>query len=135
VAQPEDFLAQATKLLKSAAGDADYRTIITQAYYAAFHSARLFEEILPERSQVDTSKVGSHEGLLQRLEAPSGKLDYGLKVISKDVGAQLRMLKALREIASYELDETVRVDQAEEAIAAARDLMAECGKGSKKLGK
>ena len=133
MAHPEDFLAQAIKLLRSATNDADYRTVITQAYYGAYHAARLFEENLSQRSEVDTSKVGSHEGLFLRLERPHPKLDYGLKIISKDIAAQLRMLKPLREIASYELDETVRVDQAEEAIGGAKDVIEECAKGRRKI--
>lgn len=133
MAQPEDFLTQATKLLESAATDADYRTVVTQAYYGAFHAARILEERLPLRSQVGTDRVGTHEGLILRLECPHSKLDYGLKVICQDVGAQVRMLKALREIASYELGETVRVDQAEEAIGTAKEILAECAKGYRKI--
>jgi hypothetical protein len=105
VAQPEDFLAQAIKLLK-AAGDLDYRVVIDRAYYGAYHAARQFEEALPHRSQVTTDKTGSHDGLFRCLECPNPKLDYGLKVISQGIGAQMRMLKPLRELASYELQET-----------------------------
>lgn len=131
MAEPEDFLAQAIKLLASAGNDSDYRVVIDRAYYGAFHAARQFEEQLPHRSQAESA--GSHEALFQRLERPAGQLDYGLKVISKDIAAQLRMLKPLRELASYELGETVRIDQAEEAVRAAKDIMAECVQGRKKL--
>ena len=131
MAEPEDFLAQAIKLLASAGSDIDYRAVIDRAYYGAFHAARQFEEKLPYRSQAQSA--GSHEALFQRLERPAGQLDYGLKVISKDIAAQLRMLKPLRELASYELGETVRIDQAEEAVRAAKDILAECIQGHKKL--
>ena len=134
MAEPEDFLAQAEKLKASASADADYRAVIDRAYYGAYHAARQFEEKLPYRSQAaKVEKAGSHEWLFQRLERPHGQLDYGLKVISKDIAAQLRMLRPLREIATYELEETVRIDQAEEAIRAAKDILAECVKGRKKL--
>lgn len=134
MAEPEDFLAQAIKLLASAGSDIDYRAVIDRAYYGAFHAARQFEEKLPYRSQaVQAEKAGSHEWLFRRLERPDGRLDYGLQVISKDVATQMRMLKPLRELASYELGETIRVDQAEEAIKAAKDILAECVKGRKKL--
>jgi uncharacterized protein (UPF0332 family) len=133
-AAPEDFLAQAVKLLASASADPDYRTVIDRAYYGAFNAARQFEEHLPYGSQAaKAEKAGSHEWLFQRLERPDRQLDYVLSVISKDIAAQLRQLKPLREIASYELGETVRVDQAEEAVQAAKDIMAECAKGRKKL--
>lgn len=133
MARPEDFLNQAIKLLESAESDVDYRNVIDRAYYGAFHAAREFEEKLPHRSAAATGKVGSHEALFQCLERPNGKLDYGLSVISKDVGAQMRMLKPLRELASYELKETIRVDQAEAAIEGAKEVLAECKKGLTKL--
>lgn len=131
MAEPEDLLAQAIKLLAAAGDDLDYRVVIDRAYYGAYHAARQFEEQLPYRSQA--GHPSSHEALFQRLERPDGKLDYGLKIISKDIAAQLRMLKPLREIASYELGETVRVDQAEEAVRAAKDILAECIQGRKKI--
>lgn len=133
MATPEDLLAQAVQLLKSATNDLDYRVVIDRAYYGAYHAARQFEEALPLRSQANTDDTGSHDGLLQRLERPNPKLDYGLKIISQDIAAQMRMLKPLRELASYELQETIRIDQAEEAIAGAKDVLAECGKARKKL--
>ena len=94
MAEPEDLLAQAIKLLAAAGSDLDYRVVIDRAYYAAYHAARQFEEQLPYRSQA--VHQSSHEALFQRLERPDGHLDYGLKVISKDIAAQLRMLKPLR---------------------------------------
>lgn len=133
MAQPEDLLAYAIKLLKAASSHLEYRVVIEQAYYGAYHAARQFEEALPHRSLVNTSNTGSHDALFQRLECPNPKLDYGLKVISQDIGAQMRMLKPLRELATYELQEALRVDQAEETIAGAKDVIAECAKGRKKL--
>ena len=131
MAEPEDLLAQAIKLLAAAGNDLDYRVVIDRAYYGAYHAARQFEEQLPHRSQAQHQS--SHEALIQRLERPDGRLDYGLKVISKDIAAQLRMLKPLRELASYELEEPVRIGQAEEAVRAAKDIFAECVQGHKKL--
>jgi uncharacterized protein (UPF0332 family) len=133
VVEPEDLLAQAIKLLASASNELDYRNVIERAYYSAYHAARQFEEQLPHRSQAVPQNAGSHEALFQRLERSDGQLDYGLKVISKDIAAQLRMLRPLRELASYELGERVRIDQAEEAVRAAKDIMAECAQGRKKL--
>lgn len=133
MAEPEDFLNQAIKQLASAASDPDYRLVIGRAYYAAYHAALQFEEQLPRRSQVVVQNAGAHETLLQRLERPDGQLDYGLKVISQDIAVQLRMLKPLRELADYELKETIRVDQAEEAIRTAKDVLNECNKARPKL--
>lgn len=131
--EPADLLAQAIKLLASAGDDLEYRVVIDRAYYGAYHAARQFEEQLPYRSQAVAQNAGSHEALFQRLERSDSQLDYGLKVISKDIAAQMRMLRPLRELASYNLEERVRVDQAEEAVRAAKDILAECVQGRKKL--
>lgn len=131
--KPADLLAQATKLLAAATNDLEYRVVIDRAYYGAYHAACEFEEQLPCRSRATPPSAGSHEALLQRLERPDTQLDYTLKVISKDIAAQLRMLKPLRELASYELKETIRVDQAELAVRASKEILAECVQGCKKI--
>jgi uncharacterized protein (UPF0332 family) len=124
-AKPEDFLAEARKLLKVASSDIEYRNIVNNAYYAAFHAAKDFEEKLPHRSKHFAQGVGTHESLIQRLEKPDASLEYGLKIRSKEIGAQMRMLKPLRELAFYELDEPVRIETVEEAIEAAEDVLKE----------
>ena len=129
---PEELFANAEELLKNAKSELDYRNSVEKAYYAAYHAALRFEEALPVRSSV-VAKGGSHEQLIQSLERPSAKLDYGLRVISQELGAQLRMLKPLREHASYEIGLTLRVDHAEAAIRGARDVLAEARKGMGKI--
>lgn len=133
MATPADFLARAVKLLAAASSEMDYRGVIVDAYYGAYHAALEFEEVLPHRSLANPQGTGSHDALIQRLERPNHQLEYGLRITSKDIGAQMRMLKPLREIASYGLKETVRVDQAEQAIEAANDIVAECGRSRSKL--
>ena len=129
---PQELLAHAEKLLQSAENHLDYRTVIERAYYSAYHAALRLEESLPLRSAAQTN-TGSHDALLQRLERPHKELAYALRIISQDVGAQLRIFKALRELATYELEEAVSVDQAEEAILAAKDILRECSKGHAKM--
>jgi uncharacterized protein (UPF0332 family) len=133
VVQPADLLGQAVKLLVSARVDLEYRVVIDRAYYGAYHAALQFEERLPNRSGAVPPNAGSHESLFQRLERPDSQLDNGLKQISKYIAVKMRMLKPLREIASYKLEETVRVDQAEEAVRAAKDVLEECALGRKKI--
>ena len=130
---PHDLLVQAIELQKAAKKDLDYRNVIERAYYGAYHAALEFEEKLPHRSQAAPRNVGTHESLFQRLERPDPKLEYVLQVISKDIAAQMRMLKPLRELATYELKETIRIDQAEEAIMITKDILAECAKGHRRI--
>ena len=129
---PQGLLDHAEKLFDSAADDLGYRSVVERAYYSAFHAAREFEEALPHRSAAQ-SRTGTHDSLLQRLECPDTNLDSYLKTISKDVGGQLRQFKAIREIATYELKEPIRVDHAEKAILQAKDILAECSKGQLKI--
>lgn len=128
----EGLLAHAITLLAAARNEYEYRNVIERAYYGAYHAAREFEEHLPCRSKAQPQK-GTHDALLQRLERPDTQLDYGLQTTSKYVGAQLRMFKAIRELATYELKETVGIHQAEEAILIAKDILAECNRGQSKL--
>ncbi|MBX9905931.1 MAG: hypothetical protein K2Y31_16395 [Burkholderiales bacterium] len=130
---PEDFLAQAVKQLASASTDPDYRTVITNAYYGAYHSVVKLEERFPHRSLAVVKNAGSHEALLVRLERPNPNLDYGLRVLSSELAGQMRIVKALRELASYEPDQDVRVDQAEQAILIAKDILVECARAHKKI--
>ena len=126
--EPKELLAQATKLLRTASSEVDYRLIIERAYYSAYHTASLAEETLPIRSKAQPQKVGVHEALLQRLERPAEHLDFGLRTTSKYVGAQLRVFKAMRELATYELKESIGIHQAEAAILKAEDILAECAR-------
>ena len=128
----EGLLAHAITLLAAADNEYTYRNVIERAYYSAYHAAREFEEHLPSRSKAQPQK-GTHDALLQRLERPDTQLDYSLQTTSKYVGAQLRMFKAIRELATYELKETVGIHQAEEAILNAKDILAECTQGQRKL--
>lgn len=128
--EPAALLRYAEELLASAKTELDYRTVIERAYYSAYHIAVVFEDGLPHRSTIQTS-TGSHDALIQRLERPSPNLDDRLRNISKYVGAELRAFKALRELASYRLEEVIRVDQAEQANLAARDIAEECTLGNR----
>ena len=74
MAEPEDLLAHAIKLLGSAGNDLDYRNVVERAYYSAYHAASAFEESLPYRSKAQ-AQTGSHDALLQRLERPDAQLD------------------------------------------------------------
>lgn len=129
--KPEDFLKQAVEFLASANDEIGYRLIIVQAYYSAYHAALRFETSLSPRSQAATHNFGVHEALIQRLERPNNELEYIVKISSKDIGAQLRILKPLREIASYELGESIRIDQAEAAVGAAKDIFSETAKSNR----
>jgi len=132
VVEPKDLLNQSIALLASARNELDYRNVIERAYYCAYHAASAFEEHLPYRSRAQP-QTGSHDALLQRLERPDAQLDYGSQTTSKYVGAELRMFKAMRELATYDLKASVGIHQAEEAILKAKDILAECTQGQRKL--
>ncbi len=130
---PDEFLAQAIKLFRSASSDPDYRSVVIAAYYGAYHSVVHFEERLPCRSQANVEKTGSHEALLLRLERPHPDLDYYLKTVSKELAGMMRQIKPLRELASYDTKSDMRVDQAESVIQMSKDIMAECKKAIQKI--
>jgi hypothetical protein len=133
VATPEAQLAHAVELLKAASDELQYRDVIHNAYYGAYHAVGEFEEKLPHRSNANTENTGSHDALFQRLERPNPKLDYGLRIVSQELGTQMRLLKPLRELADYRQKDRVGVNEAEAAIAGAKDVIAECMKARRKL--
>lgn len=133
MSKPREILDFAQKLLKSASSPIEYRAVIEQAYYSAFHAAREFEGKLPHRSLIGTGGTGSHDALIRSLEVPGANLEPSLKYTSKYVGAQLRMFKPIREQATYEISEPCRVEQAEDAIEKAKDIVSECEAGLRKL--
>jgi uncharacterized protein (UPF0332 family) len=130
-----ELFASAEQQLKEASTELEYRAVVERAYYAAYHAAASFEEKLPARSAAATGRgtTGSHDALIQRLERPSPTLDYGLSVISKEVGATLRMLKPHREHAAYDLEDPIRVDHAEATVRGAREVLAEVKRAMSKL--
>jgi hypothetical protein len=107
--------------------------VVAQAYYGAYHAAVQFEESLPHRSPTTTGNTGSHDALIRCLERPNSKLEYALRIISQELGAQMRMLKPLRELATYQQTEQVGVHEAELTIKAARDVLDECAKARRKI--
>ena len=130
--EAKDLFAHALKLREAACDDLGYRTVIERAYYSAYHSAVAFEERLPVRSNAQ-AQTGSHDLLLQRLERPNTALDYGLKTISQYIAVQMRMFKGKRELATYQLDQSIYADDADTAIKMAKDILEECALGQKKI--
>jgi uncharacterized protein (UPF0332 family) len=51
VVTPEEFLAEAERLLKTARREMDYRNSVVNAYYAAYHAALKLEEALPQQQR------------------------------------------------------------------------------------
>lgn len=106
---------------------------LEHAYYSAYHAANELEKSFPARSAYVRANVGDHESLFLLLEHPNAGLDYELRIISLDIGAQLRMLRPFRKLATYEIANDVTITGVEEAMAAAKDIVAECGKGKRKV--
>ena len=130
---PGQLLAEAQKLLVSATNELDYRRIIQDAYYAAFHSANELEKSFPARSSHRRSGVGDHESLFLLLEHPNPNLDYAVAVISRDVATQLRILRPFRKLATYYIDKSVAIADVEQALAAAEDVVKECAEGKRRV--
>ena len=130
---PDELFAAAEKFAAEANDEADYRVAIERAYYAAYHAANELEKSFPARSTCKRQGVGVHETLFLVLESPAPTLDYGLSIISQDIGAQLRMLRPFRVLATYRIQDSVTITDVEETMAGARDVVDECRKARSKL--
>lgn len=120
---PAELLALAKRLLDGAANDVEYRNVVGRAYYAAFHAAKAFHASLPSPGRLISKAGGEHENLIQMLERPGEGVSYGAQIASKEIAAQMRMAKALREIADYKMDKPVTVQDAEDAIGLAEEIL------------
>lgn len=107
-----EFLTVAT-LLAARATEADWRSAVSRAYYAAFHSAREFLTLL--RFRVPAGEQ-AHAYLWLRLSNTGDpKTDA--------IGRLLRDLRGRRNISDYDLARSRSQANAQDALNDARDLI------------
>lgn len=108
------------KALCGGGSEADWRAAIGRSYYGAYHAANGWHEALATQG-VCPPGFGTHETLLQCLEQPSVPRPLSLR--SKALGYVLRMHKALRVTADYQLSSSVDRAMAETAVAYGEQIL------------
>ena len=109
---PDAFLVQAEKLLLSVAEE-DWRSAVSRAYYAAFHSVRQFMSGLG----FSVPRTDLAHGYLSRRLSHSGHPPLD------DAGSDLNFLRAERNFADYELTGNLAQATARLQVQTAREIM------------
>lgn len=121
---PNDLLKLAKELLSRAQTEIELRNVISRAYYAAYHTARNFHDVLPKPGKLPPNKTGIHEELAHRLCWPTLAESDPRYERSRQIGRQLRWLHSERVQADYFLDLLIERDAAMEVIIRAEQLIA-----------
>jgi uncharacterized protein (UPF0332 family) len=101
---PKDLLSQAKRLYAQASNEADYRNVVSRAYYAAYHEAIRFHQSLPTQGKSPSKKVGVHAALIAQLFYPTIPQTDELYLTSRNVSRHLSWLQDKRVKADYQLD-------------------------------
>lgn len=112
---PEEILKDAAVLLKAPGTEARRRTAISRSYYAALHFLRGHQCATGYR---DTPEKSIHRGLVRYL---AGSNDAAVLHAAR----LLQRLRALREVADYDLGANVSVAVAQECIEDAFEVIDE----------
>jgi uncharacterized protein (UPF0332 family) len=107
-----DFLTSSKKLA-AMPGEADWRSAISRAYYAAFHAAR---RLLTDLSFTVPRADRAHGYLMLRLQ------NCGVPVIQK-AGADLSTFRGKRNVADYDIHHTITAALAQMLVRHAEDLL------------
>jgi hypothetical protein len=119
---PRDLLREAREVAERGHVETARRTAISRAYYAAYHGARRYHDLLPFPGR-SKANVGDHENLIHQLQHPDPKLPDEAQHWSMIVGGLLLRLRPLRILADYELQAEARVREMQDAIAMAAQIL------------
>lgn len=121
-----DLMGFAQGLASAGLGsEVECRTVISRAYYAAYHDSTQWHESLPVQGHVLTGKpLGMHALLAEQLVNPDTTLAPDQNLKSRKRGYALRSLHQKRVVADYRLQDGVTAAQAHQAIADARTIIA-----------
>lgn len=125
-ATSSDFLACAVECAGGASeNEGNARSAVSRAYYAALHDCLMWEDTaLPLKGYVRPDTRGTHNKLCERLATPEPTNAPNLRLLSKQRGYALRAFHTVRVVADYHLQEDVGLEDAEQAVADARRVIA-----------
>lgn len=118
---PSEFLRVAHQMAAMGT-EADHRTAISRAYYAAYHS---IIDTLPAEFAPNVSSGSSHEAVIQSIAKYSRSMRPG-RTNAALIADSLPRLKRKRKLADYGLGEEVSDQTAKKAVADAEKIIANC---------
>ena len=119
--KPRDLRLAAERQAAQAITEVDRRSVISRAYYAAYHRCRRWERQLPYPSPVATGG-GTHASLIARLQAPDARCGDEVRAKAQALSALLRGARTRRVLADYQLREEVDAQAVLDQLDATRQV-------------
>lgn len=119
---PHCFVQSAAQhMAASSLSEADYRSVVSRAYYGAFHCANMFAR-QTLAIDLDNIKGGKHVVLSSALTSYQCACPETKREIHR-AGARLRIFHSLRVRADYFLDDTISQNEASSQIRNSFELI------------
>jgi uncharacterized protein (UPF0332 family) len=115
----------AEEMAGEALTDVSRRTVISRAYYAAYHRCSRWEGLLPHRSE-HRARGGAHAQLIGRLKDPNPHCGLALMHRSEALGKLLERQFKRRVEADYELQIATDQNTMDQQLADVRHLFDNC---------
>lgn len=104
-----------------------FRAALSRAYYAAYHDCLVWHERLPAPGSLGpgpSNGSGIHAQLCSRLSNPDSSISASDKTKSRQRAYALRNLRDRRTKADYQLNESLTISEAKQAISDAQAIIA-----------
>ena len=90
--------------LSKGATEAELRSAVSRAYYAAYHACLAWHKNLPSPGSNSGPAGGVHQELCNRLKNPAPEVSPDLMKSSRRLSVMLSVLRSQRGLADYEVD-------------------------------
>lgn len=117
---PADWLNEARRHA-DCPDEISLRTAVSRGYYAAYHRALEVSFLCPNSPPAPDKNEGVHAALIRRFKSVPSK-GFAGSTLAREIGARLAQSRALRVIADYELNKTVRANDARSSIRYAEQI-------------
>ena len=127
----EELATCAAEYSSNALTEAQIRTCISRAYYAAYHASSAYHQGLASQGHLPANaSYGFHEQLVQQLTKPSVGRAGPAFLRSKSIGYMLASLRKVRVRADYELFATLSSAEANQVLADVQLLIEKSGRNA-----
>lgn len=117
---PTDILQVAEQLHANAVGECGHRSAVSRAYYAALHETRDTFGVQPR-----VGHATSHDAIIGSAEV-YGKGANPARMSASTIAQMLPRLRRARNMADYELGESISPQEASDEIERAKSVMRLC---------
>ncbi|WP_019448086.1 hypothetical protein [Cupriavidus sp. BIS7] len=124
-----DILHCAFGIAEAAVGEANYRSVISRSYYAAYHAAYAWHAALPVPGSAGYYQTGAHETLVNQLYRPGLKRSHAAYWQSIALARMLNRGRLLRAEADYRVNVMVERGKMADALSNNAAIVDRCADG------